>query len=64
MQPERKDGSGGEETPQARPTPNTDMQAEDAGTTDSGNAADGGEAAAAESAMKQTSKTSSESGRR
>ena len=39
-------------------TPNTDMQPEDAGTPDSGNT---GRGTAAEGAMKQTSKTRSES---
>jgi hypothetical protein len=39
---------------QAGQTPNPDMQAEDAGTTDSGTAATG--------AMKQSSKTAAESG--
>jgi hypothetical protein len=43
----------------AQQTPSTDMQPEDAGTADSGNA---GRGTAAESAMKQTSKTGNESG--
>ena len=42
-------------------TPSTDMQPEDAGTPESGNAGAGG---AAESAMKQTSKTPFERGER
>jgi hypothetical protein len=40
-------------------TPSTDMQPEDAGTPESGNS---GRGTAAESAMKQTSKTSNETG--
>lgn len=40
-------------------TPSTDMQPEDAGTADSGNADRG---TAAESAVKQTSKTGNETG--
>jgi hypothetical protein len=45
-------------------TPSTDMQPEDAGTPDSGNAggAGAGRGTAAESAMKQTSKTGNETG--
>ncbi len=46
----------------AQKTPNTDMQAEDTGTADSG--ADAGRGTAAEGAMKQTSKTDAESGNR
>jgi hypothetical protein len=42
-------------------TPSTDMQPEDAGTPESGNADSG---SAAESAMKQTSKTPAERGER
>ena len=43
-------------------TPSTDMQPEDAGTAESGNASD---ATSAEAAMKQTSKTDAErSGKR
>jgi hypothetical protein len=41
-------------------TPNTDMQPEDAGTPESGNT--GGRGNAAETAMKQTSKTGKEKG--
>jgi hypothetical protein len=44
----------------AQRTPNTDMQPEDAGTPESGNA--GGRGNAAETAMKQTSKTGQEKG--
>ncbi len=64
MQPDTQDAGGRDDAPQARRTPNTDMQAEDAGTPDSGKPpeADGGSAAG--SAMKQTSKTDSESGER
>jgi hypothetical protein len=45
-------------------TPSTDMQPEDAGTADSGNAggSNSGRGTAAESAMKQTSKTGNETG--
>jgi hypothetical protein len=45
-------------------TPSTDMQPEDAGTPDSGNSGGGntGRGNAAESAMKQTSKTGKETG--
>jgi len=42
-------------------TPNTDMQPEDAGTPESGNE-EGGRGNAAETAMKQTSKTGNEKG--
>jgi hypothetical protein len=42
-------------------TPNTDMQPEDAGTPESGSDA-GGRGNAAETAMKQTSKTGNEKG--
>ncbi len=44
-----------------RETPNTDLQPDDAGTPDSGN---DGRGTAAEPAMKQTSKTSRETGSR
>ena len=50
------------EPAQPRRTPSTDMQAEDAGTADSGQPEDRG--TPAEPAMKQTSKTESESGSR
>lgn len=43
-------------------TPNADMQAEDAGTADSGNDAHDDSGSAATRAMKQTSKTPAESG--
>ncbi len=43
-------------------TPNADMQAEDAGTADSGNDAPDDSGSAATRAMKQTSKTPAESG--
>lgn len=52
--------AGGSE--KARKTPNTDMQAEDAGTAESGAGEDTGRGTAAEAAMKQTSKTDSETG--
>ncbi len=45
--------------PGSRKTPSTDMQPEDAGTAESGNA---GRGSAAENAMKQSRKTSNESG--
>jgi hypothetical protein len=68
MNPASKSRSGGRENPAARTetdtkgkkTPNTDMQAEDAGSAESGNAGDS--ATEASRAMKQTSKTSAESG--
>jgi hypothetical protein len=67
MNPDSPSRSAGGETPAARQetdrragkTPNTDMQPEDAGTADSGNDDSG---TAATRAMKQTSKTPSESG--
>lgn len=54
--------AGGSDKP--RKTPSTDMQAEDAGTADSGaeTGEDTGRGTAAESAMKQTSKTGQETG--
>jgi hypothetical protein len=64
MDPENKSGPGGRD-PQdgaAKRTPNTDMQADDAGTADSGQ--DAGTGTEAESAMKQTSKTDAETGNR
>jgi len=61
MTTQHQDRSGGKQPQAAESTdtkgkkvPNTDMQAEDAGTADSGN---GGSADAAGKAMKQTSKT-------
>ena len=67
MNPGSKSRSGGREPRDSakevdtknKMTPNTDMQAEDAGTQDSGNT---GRGTAAEGAMKQTSKTKAESG--
>jgi hypothetical protein len=67
MNPASDSRSGGRKAPQAtkevdtknKKTPNTDMQAEDAGTAESGNVRGG---TAAESAMKQTSKTDAERG--
>ncbi len=62
MQPEQKPAAGGEPQ-QGRRVPNTDMQAEDAGTAESGNEGnDDGRASATESSMKETSKTDAESG--
>jgi hypothetical protein len=68
MNPASKSRSGGRQAPRSvkevdsknKQTPNTDIQGEDAGTAESG--ADG--RAAAEGAMKQTSKTGAERGRR
>jgi hypothetical protein len=67
VNPASKSRSGGREPPQSakevdtrnKKTPNADMQAEDAGTAESGN---NGRATPAESAMKQTSKTDAERG--
>lgn len=67
MNPASKSRTGGRETPRGakdidtknKQTPNTDMQAEDAGTAESG--ADG-RGTAVEGAMKQTSKTDAERG--
>jgi hypothetical protein len=69
MNPASQSRSGGRANPGARQetdtkkkkTPNTDMQAEDAGTSESG-AQDDDSGTAATRAMKQTSKTSAESG--
>jgi hypothetical protein len=69
MKPTSPSRSGGREAPShpkvvdTRPkqTPNTDMQDEDAGTAESGVDSRG---TAAEGAMKQTSKTDAERGRR
>lgn len=56
----RQSGGDSRETDEAaRQTPSTDLQPEDAGTPESGSA---GRGTAAESAMKQTSKTDRESG--
>lgn len=64
--PSRPDGrepeSGdGQSDASLKKTPSTDMQADDAGTADSG-ADVGSSGTAAESAMKQTSKTDNETG--
>jgi hypothetical protein len=67
MNPAGKPRSGGREPPSGakefdtrnKKTPNTDMQPEDAGTPESGVT---GRGTAAEGAMKQTSKSKSESG--
>lgn len=58
---EARDGATEVDTKNKK-TPNTDMQPEDAGTADSGAGEDAGRGTAAEGAMKQTSKTDSESG--
>jgi hypothetical protein len=67
MNPASKSRTGGREAPRSakevdtknKKTPNTDMQAQDAGTAESGNDARG---TATEGAMKQTSKTRAEGG--
>jgi len=67
MNPASKSHSGGRKAPRSvketdtknKQTPNTDMQAEDAGTAESGA---GGRGNATEGAMKQTSKTPHERG--
>ena len=48
--------------PAASTTPNSDLQAEDAGTTESSGGPEDDSATAANRAMKQTSKTAAESG--
>lgn len=66
MNPISKSGSGAREAPRSaeevdtrnKKTPNTDMQAEDAGTDESGD----GRGTAAQAEMKQTSKTPAERG--
>jgi hypothetical protein len=57
----RDDGSTADANGTGEKTPSTDMQPEDAGTPESGNTDRG---SAAESAMKQTSKTPAERGER
>lgn len=57
----RDNGSTADANGAAAGTPSTDMQPEDAGTPESGNADSG---SAAEKAMKQTSKTPAERGNR
>lgn len=65
MEPDQKPGAGAGDAQQGGRTPNTDMQAEDAGTADSGNdQAEADSGTAAESATKQTDKTDAESGSR
>jgi len=67
MNPASNSRTGGREPPKAakevdtknKQTPITDMQPEDAGTPDSGNA---GRGTTSEGAMKQTSKTGAETG--
>ena len=67
MNPASNTRSGGGDAPPSakevdtknKKTPNTDMQADDAGTAESGNHGGG---TAAEGAMKQTSKTDTERG--
>ena len=61
MDPEKKPAAN-QPPQQERRIPNTDMQAEDAGTSRSGNEDDDARAAATESATRQTSKTDTESG--
>jgi hypothetical protein len=65
MNSERKSSAvnpaeGADADSSAEKIPNTDMQPEDAGTPESGNT--GGRGNAAETAMKQTSKTGKEKG--
>lgn len=63
MNPERtKRTRDDEKTGKPVQTPSTDMQADDAGTQDSG--VDANQPAAVDSAMKETSKTDHESGGR
>lgn len=70
MNPASPSQPGGRDNPAARPqsdsvpqkTPNADMQADDAGTSDSGAAGQDDSGTAATRAMKQTSKTAAESG--
>lgn len=67
MNPSSNTRTGGRDAPDSakevdtknKKTPSTDMQADDAGTAESGNAAGG---TSSEGAMKQTSKTTTESG--
>ncbi len=61
MSPDNPQDRPGGPSEKAPKTPNTDMQAEDAGTAESG-VEDAGRGTAAEGAMKQTSKTDSETG--
>lgn len=69
MNPASKSRSGGRDAPPGagevdtknKKTPNTDMQPDDAGTSDSGNEARG---TAAQKPMKQTSQTEAEAGER
>ena len=64
MEQEHKPAADGEPQ-QGRRIPNTDMQPEDAGTADSGNdEAPSARPTPAEKAMKQESRTDSESGER
>ena len=70
MNPASPSQPGGRGNPVAQPqsgavqqnTPNTDMQADDAGTSHSGAAEQDDSGTAATRAMKQTSKTAAESG--
>jgi hypothetical protein len=70
MNPASKSRSGGREPRDSatevdtkhKKTPEADLQGEDAGTPASGNRGDQARGTAAESAMKQTSKTGSETG--
>ena len=63
MHPDPKDGPGRDPQQSSR-TPKPDMQPEDAGTAASGNPPEGDKGTEAEAAMKQTSKTDSETGSR
>ena len=70
MNPASPSQPGGRDNPAVQPqpeadqhkTPNADMQADDAGTADSGAVEQGDSGTAATRAMKQTSKTAAESG--
>ena len=64
MDPENKPAANQPPPQQQRRIPNTDMQAEDAGTSRSGNEEDDARASATatQPATKQTSKTDTESG--
>lgn len=66
MEPDQKPGDGTGDAQQRPQVPNSDMQAEDAGTAESGNeraGADAGRGTPAEKATKQVDKTDAESGR-
>jgi hypothetical protein len=64
MDSDNKPAAGNEPQQQGRRIPNTDMQAEDTGTEQSGNDSEANRGTASEDAMKQTSKTDAEAGER